>query len=371
MSPEIFLQKLRSQGIDFFAGVPDSLLKGFISSVEQNCKHVHHITANEGAAVALAAGYHLATGKVPLVYLQNSGLGNVVNPLTSLADKEVYSIPILLVIGWRGEPGVKDEPQHSKMGKITPALLNLLQIPFIVIKKEDTEAWKMAVQEAIQLCNDHHKPAALLVEEGSFSNNELEVMPVYEMSSHEAISHFYLGLEMGDIVICTTGKIGRVFYQINSVQQKIKSHFLNVGSMGHAISIATGVAMYQKRRVFVLDGDGSLLMHMGSLALTASLNLPNLIYVVLNNGAHQSVGAQPTLGFFVDFCTIAKGCGFTSPFLIENSEIMQSWSDNLDQYDFVEIRINTYMKEPLPRPEETPKQAKENFMRDIGTLPKE
>jgi phosphonopyruvate decarboxylase len=257
------------------------------------------------------------------------------------------------------------------MGKITPALLHLLQIPFTVIKRDDPNAWIEALDDAVRLCLADNKPVALLVEEGSFLTEEVEVNPIYEMDSEEAIAHIYSSLQTDDIVICTTGKIGRVFYKLNTVQKKIEKFFLNVGSMGHALSIATGIAMQQKSRVFVLDGDGALLMHMGALSLTASLQLSNLIYVVLNNGAHQSVGAQPTLGFSVDFCTIAKGCGFTNPIMIEDKKGLEKWCTDLNQNDFTEIRINTYTQEPLPRPNDTPKQAKEAFMKSIGLLPKE
>ncbi|HVF95996.1 MAG TPA: phosphonopyruvate decarboxylase, partial [Flavisolibacter sp.] len=310
IQPAAFLQHLAGHGISFYAGVPDSLLKGLLACIEKKESRNHFIAANEGAALGLAAGYHLATGGLPVVYLQNSGMGNLVNPLTSLTDAEMYQIPILFIIGWRGEPGIPDEPQHAVMGKITPAMLNLLNIPFIVLKKDNDPQWKNLVNEAVVLCSSRNRAVALLVEAGVFADDDLEINGGHELSSENAIQLVYNSLHADDAVVCTTGKIGRAFYKINAVEKKIKACFLNVGSMGHAASIATGIALHRKNRVVLFDGDGALLMHTGALALTASLRLKNLVYVLLNNGAHQSVGSQPTLGFSVDFCTIAKGFGF-------------------------------------------------------------
>ena len=365
--PKDFVDKLVASGVSFFTGVPDSLLKGIITEIETSHRQSHYIAANEGSAVGLATGYHFSTGKIPLVYLQNSGLGNMVNPLSSLTSKKVYGIPMLLLIGWRGEPGVPDEPQHEVMGKITPALLSLLHIPFIVIKKGDDHAWKESIEDALALCASNQKPAALLVEEGCFENEELELPVVYEMDSETAISILFASFQEDDIVICTTGKIGRVFYKINSLQKKIGNYFLNVGSMGHALSIGTGVAMHTDQRVFILDGDGALLMHTGALALAASLHLSNLVYIVLNNGVHQSVGNQPTLGLFVDFCTIAKGFGFLNPISVESRAALEKMNLQQDGNDFVEVRINGHTADPLPRPGETPNEAKTRFMKNLGT----
>lgn len=366
IQPEDFLHELTTAGIGFYTGVPDSLLKGLITTIETAHKNQHFTAVNEGAAIGLAAGYHLATGKVPVVYLQNSGLGNMINPLTSLADREVYGIPLLCIIGWRGEPGVKDEPQHVFMGRITPSLLNQLHIPFIVLKKDDEQEWRASVKEAIELCAKETRPVALLVESGVFPEEELEPKNGYELSAEEAIGILYTKLNKEDIVICTTGKIGRAFYRINSEKKIISKYFLNVGSMGHAISIATGLAMQVKERVILFDGDGALLMHMGALALPPSLQLKNLVYVLLNNGAHQSVGSQPSLGFEVDFCTIASGCGFVNATMVERKESLAALGIFLNEIDFLEIRINTKSSEPMPRPQQSPREAKEAFMKAIG-----
>ena len=361
-----FLTLLAEKGVSFFAGVPDSLLKGLITAIEKEKKRSHFIAANEGAALALAAGYHMATGRLPVVYLQNSGLGNLVNPLTSLTDKKMYGIPALLIIGWRGEPGLKDEPQHSVMGTITPALLNLLHIPFIVLKKGGDREWRISVTEAVDACRKENRPVALLVEADVFSEDEIKMKNSYELSSEDAIQCLYDSLSPTDIVVCTTGKIGRVFHKINSSQKKITSYFLNVGSMGHALSLATGMAMSQNRRVVLFDGDGALLMHTGALALTASLRLRNLVYVLLNNGAHQSVGGQSTLGFSVDFCAIAKGFGVEKTALVENAENLEIIAESLGTLHFIEVRINTKTDTVLPRPEEKPEEAKRIFMKSLN-----
>ncbi|HEV7331265.1 MAG TPA: phosphonopyruvate decarboxylase [Flavisolibacter sp.] len=366
IQPHHFLQELTKAGIQFYAGVPDSLLKGLITAIARRFPEEHFITANEGAAIGLATGFYLATENIPAVYLQNSGLGNIINPLTSLTDKDMYGIPMLLIIGWRGEPGVKDEPQHLVMGKITPTLLHQLNVPFIVLKKSDEHDWIEAVHEAVFMAKDKMRPVALLVESGVFPEDELQPQNNYELSAEEAITLLYEQLAENDIVICTTGKIGRAFYQINESKKKITRYFLNVGSMGHAVSIATGLAMYVKQRVVLLDGDGALLMHMGAMALPAFLKLQNFAYIILNNGAHGSVGAQPTLGFHIDFCTIAKGCGFQNPIRISSRKEMESLSENFNQADFLEIRINTQSNVSLPRPKATPLEAKAAFMKALG-----
>ena len=367
IQPNAFLEKLAAAGVSFFTGVPDSLLKGFLTALEQSSTATHVVAANEGAAVGLAAGYHLATGGLPLVYLQNSGLGNVVNPFTSLTDREVYSIPLLVVIGWRGEPGTTDEPQHAVMGRITPALLHQINVPFVVLKKDDVQEWKEALQDAIDLSRRESKPVALLIESGVFPDDELGTGNRYELSTTEAIEMIYPALSDDDIVVCTTGKIGRCFYKINESRQKIKGYFLNVGSMGHAVSVATGIAMHTRKRVVLFDGDGALLMHLGALALPPSLRLSNFLYIVLNNGVHQSVGSQPTLGFQVDFCAIAKGCGFSNPVSAFRKEKLFNITADLDEIDFLEIRTNTSSPEDLPRPKERPKEAKLKFMAAIRT----
>lgn len=359
-----FLQCLKDHGAGLFTGVPDSLMKGFLTTLEKEGNHV--ITANEGAAVAMAAGYHLATGKTGLVYLQNSGLGNLINPLTSLASSSVYGIPMLLMIGWRGEPGKKDEPQHKLMGAITPGLLELLQVPYIIFSARDNKAWREQVKKAMEMVNSLNQPVAMLIEEGFFSSDEIAVDNAYELSAEKVLNHLYSLLDDSFTVVATTGKIGRLFYDINlSHQNRISKFFMNVGAMGHASSIAASLARFTGEKVILLDGDGSLLMHMGSLAIIGSMPLDHFHYMVLNNGAHQSVGGQKTVGFEVDFSTIAKGCGFEQIKTIRSQKELNTWK-MVDGKSFTELRINMEMPLQLSRPSESFAEAKIKFMNSIN-----
>jgi phosphonopyruvate decarboxylase len=368
LEPELFLKALLEREISFFAGVPDSLMKGFLSCLQENVEH-HFITANEGAAVAMATGYHLATTKIPLVYLQNSGLGNTVNPLTSLANKEVYSIPMLLMIGWRGQPGKKDEPQHRKMGESLLKLLQALEVPFVVFS--ENVVWKKQLDEAIELAKKTSHPVALVVEDKFFSDRDIATANSYELSAAQVIEKIFPLIDESTLVVCTTGKIGRLFYAINEKHDfKIRKYLLNVGAMGHAASIALGLATFRDEKIILLDGDGSVLMHMGSLAVAGTSSLNNLNYIVLNNGAHQSVGGQPTKGFDVDFSLVAKACGFAKATQITSTLQLEQCVKNFQsQKQFIEIRINTVMPESLPRPKENFIVAKENLMKALKLLP--
>lgn len=364
LEPQLFLDALLNSGISFYAGVPDSLMKGFLTCVEEKVKD-HFITANEGAAIAMATGYHLATNKIPLMYLQNSGLGNAVNPLTSLANKEVYGIPMLLMIGWRGQPGKKDEPQHQKMGESVLQLLQTLAIPQFIFS-EGSE-WEKELNNAILLTKKTNHPVALVVEDKFFSDHEIATANSYELSAGQIIEKLFPLFDENTLIVCTTGKIGRLFYAINEKNNfKIKKYLLNVGAMGHASSIALGLAKFSPNKVVLLDGDGSLLMHMGSLAVAGATAVSNLNYIVLNNGVHQSVGGQPTKGFEVDFSAIAKACGFEKAVQIISEPELNHWIGNFQsQKQFVEIRINTNMPESLPRPKESFAAAKENLMKAL------
>ncbi len=361
-----FLQCLKDHGTGFFTGVPDSLMKRFLLTLEKEPNHI--VTANEGAAVAMATGYHLATGKIGLVYLQNSGLGNIVNPLTSLTSSSVYGIPMLLMIGWRGEPGIKDEPQHKLMGAITPGLLDLIQVPYFIFSSKQQLAWKDQLKKAMELASGSNQPVALLIEEGFFLSSDMPALNEYELSAEYVLNHLYQLLDDSFVVVATTGKIGRLFYDINlSNENRISKFFMNVGAMGHASSIAASLARFSGDKIVLLDGDGSLLMHMGSLATIGSMPLKNFHYVVLNNGAHQSVGGQKTVGFDVDFCTIAKGCGFEQINTIKSQKELDKWKLMDGAKSFTEIRINTEMPLQLSRPSESFSEAKMKFMNAINS----
>lgn len=369
LQPRDFFEVLRRNEIEFFAGVPDSLLKSFCAYVTANVAPDHHvIAANEGGAVALGLGYHLATGKLPLIYMQNSGLGNSVNPLMSLADPDVYAVPMILLIGWRGEPGVKDEPQHRKQGRVMVPMLEAMEIPHAVLSTDLHEA-QVIVENAVGHAREHSTPYAIVVRKGTFEKFALpeEDRPAYPMGREEAIKVIVDGLQSTDIVVSTTGMASRELFEYRVARgDGHGSDFLTVGGMGHASQIALGVAMQRPDRlVFCLDGDGAVLMHMGSLAINAQLNCPNFKHVVLNNGAHDSVGGQPTVGFDIDIPRVAEAVGYETVLRAEAAGEVEAGLRELRDapgMGLLEIRVNKGSRPHLGRPTTTPLQNKEGFM---------
>lgn len=361
---ESFLQALKQAGIDFYAGVPDSVLQAFTQALAAEPNHI--IAANEGAALTAAAAYHLATGKIGLVYLQNSGVGNLINPLTSLADASVYGCPTLLLIGWRGRPGGKDEPQHFRMGSITLPLLELLSVPVLRLEKESDAT--AAVMQAIEKSSSTNHPVALLVEEGYFEKAVEQEQHIYPLSAQMVIQSLINRASRDDVFLCTTGKTGRLFYSINQKSgNKIIKYFLNVGAMGHLSSLAAVFSRFQASRIFVLDGDGSLLMHLGAFVANGFLMQDNLHYLVLNNGCHQSVGGQATVGFQTRFADMASLAGFTDTIEISTASGFESWLGNISlRKEFADIRINTEMPDNLPRPENSPGEEKNQLQKALG-----
>jgi phosphonopyruvate decarboxylase len=358
----------KKSGIHFFAGVPDSLLKDFCAYITDNTNATEHIiTANEGAAIGLAAGYHLATGNVPMVYLQNSGLGNTINPILSLADKEVYGIPMIVMIGWRGEPGVKDEPQHVKQGRVQNALLDAMEIPYRILDSSisNTDAF---IAELTELAISKRNPVAIVVKGDSFAPYKLKnkIVTNFEMKREDAVKAVLSSLPETAIIVSTTGKTSReVFeYRVNNGQGN-QNDFLTVGSMGHTSQIALGIALNHAKPVVCLDGDGSIIMHMGSLAIVGNSDARHLIHVVINNGAHDSVGGQPTAGFEIDLPAVAKACGYKAVFSINKAvEVPAIITQCLagDGPFFVEIKTNKGAREDLGRPTKTPGDNKKALM---------
>ena len=370
---DYLFKALAERGIHFFAGVPDSLLKDFCAYVTDHVNESHHvITANEGNAVALSAGYYLGTGQPSLVYLQNSGLGNTVNPLLSLNDPEVYGLPVLLMIGWRGEPGVKDEPQHIKQGRITPALLDAMEIPWQIMDS-NTEDLDATLDTALLQMHRHSGPAVLLVRKGSFAPYKLKKneQSDYPLVREQAIKRLVEQLDINDRVVATTGMPARELYEFRVARgDGTENDFLTVGSMGHAASIAQGLARSQPgRRLICLDGDGSVLMHMGSLAIVGQSQQENLLHVVLNNGAHDSVGGQPTCAFAIDLSGIARACGYREVLVAaELEDIDQAFNSLLDRKgpSFLEIRLNKGARKDLGRPRSSPKENRIALMDGFG-----
>lgn len=359
-----------SLGVDFFAGVPDSQLKALCNFLmdRYGLDPAHHIiAANEGNAAALAAGYHLATGKVPAVYLQNSGLGNVVNPAASLLNEKVYGIPCLFLVGWRGEPGVHDEPQHIFQGEITLPLLDTMGIPYDVIDRTTTIEQVDAKLERYRALFTEGKQAAFVVRRGAL---EYSGQPVYRnahpMRREEAIGCI-LSASGEDPVVSTTGKASREVFELREARAQGHSRdFLTVGSMGHSSSIALGIALQKPdRRVWCLDGDGAALMHLGAMALIGANRPANLIHIVLNNEAHESVGGMPTVAGRVDLCGVARACGYPRVFCADSRAGLSEALDAAKasrQLTFLEVRCALGARENLGRPTTTPQENKEAFM---------
>lgn len=368
ISPKFFIDTLASYGIDYFAGVPDSLLKNICAYIADNIDVRHNIiTANEGAAVGLAAGYHLATGKVGVVYMQNSGEGNIINPLASLTDKEVYNIPVLLLIGWRGRPGVHDEPQHVKQGKVTTGLLNVMGINYDVLSKDEDKAAKQIAKAvvALQSCEVY----ALVIEKDTFDEYKLQSAEANKLTltREEAIQTVASSLGAKDVIVSTTGMISRELFEAREAwHQGHERDFLTVGSMGHASQIALGIALEKTdRRVWCFDGDGATIMHMGSMAIVASKSPSNYVHVIFNNGAHDSVGGQPTVGLRIDIPAIAKAVGYRAAYSVDTAEGLADALKTLSEAEgpvLLEVKVKKGNRKDLGRPTTTPVQNKEALM---------
>jgi len=369
VDPEGFYEALVSRGLDFFSGVPDSLLKDLCAVITERApKERHVIAANEGNAVGMACGWHLATGRAGMVYMQNSGEGNAVNPLMSIADPDVYSIPMLLVIGWRGEPGVKDEPQHAKQGKVTLSLLEAMGIPFKVL---DPENWEAQLDGVLEEMRTGSRPVALVVRKGSFSkypfNPEDNGAPLLR---EEALGAILSEIGEGDLVVSTTGKESRELFELREARgEGHDADFLTVGGMGHTSSIAMGLALGTDRIVWCLDGDGSMIMHMGALAVAGQKAPSNLRYVVNANGAHESVGGQPNVGLSVDVSTILRACGFEyvreARTAVEIEGAVAAMRGEGRSALVVITRQGS--RADLGRPTTTPIGNKESLMRNVGS----
>jgi phosphonopyruvate decarboxylase len=365
-----FYNALIQQGIDFFSGVPDSTLKSLCAYITDHADSGRHIiAANEGGAIALACGYHLATDRTGLVYMQNSGQGNAVNSLVSLVDSDVYSVPVLLLIGWRGEPGKHDEPQHIKQGRITLSFLDMLEIPYRILSNDTKEA-NDCLNEVIDIMQQRSGPTALIARKGIFEPYQMRRQDdsQYDLTREEAIKEIIDNLEESDIVVATTGKTSRELYEYrDSINGDHRKDFLTVGSMGHCSQIALGIALSKKdRQVFCLDGDGALIMHMGALAVIGSNRPKNFKHIVLNNGCHDSVGGQPTYGFSIDIMQITQACGYTlalqAKTASETVKAMQVLKATRGPV-LLEVRVRPGSRDDLGRPALSPVENKEKFMR--------
>ena len=369
LEPTYFLNFLKDNDLTFFAGVPDSLLKDFCACVDDELpKQNHIITANEGGAVAVASGYHLATNKIPVVYMQNSGLGNAINPLVSLADPEVYSIPMLLVVGWRGEPGTTDEPQHIKQGPITEPILSCLGIPTEVLPDEQGKA-NNAIKLAIDYVKKHNSPYCFLVQKGTFAKygkKSISEERDSKLTREQALDVILDQLPKETVYVGTTGKLSRELYELRKHRGELHNQdFLTVGSMGHASQIALGIAEAKSSQlVCCLDGDGAALMHLGGMATIGDRSPKNLIHCVFNNGVHESVGGQKITGKDIDFTSLVMALGYKIALRASSKEELALCLEKVSTIDrpaLIEIVIKSGSREDLGRPTTTPVENKHLF----------
>lgn len=357
---------------DFFTGVPDSQLKPLCNYLmaTYGIGHQHIIAANEGNAVGLAAGYHLATGKVPVVYLQNSGLGNIINPVASLLNDQVYAIPCLFVVGWRGEPGVKDEPQHIYQGAVTLQLLADMDIASMVIDSATTEAQVEAQLNAWQSLFLRGKQCALVVKKGALEwDGKMDYRNDFPMLREEIIRHI-VAVSGEDPIVSTTGKASRELFEIRESLGQGHSHdFLTVGSMGHSSSIALGIALQKpEQKVWVIDGDGSSLMHLGAMAVMGQQQPRNVVHIVVNNQAHETVGGQPTAATSCDFVAMALACHYAHASRVDSPEALDAALQHANTFDglcLIEVRSAIGARPDLGRPTTSAQENKQSFMQQL------
>ena len=364
-------------GADFFTGVPDSQLKALCDylmnryGIDQ--KH-HIIAANEGNCTALAAGYHLATGKVPVIYMQNSGEGNIINPVASLLNDLVYAIPAIFVIGWRGEPGVKDEPQHIYQGKVTVRLLEDMDIKPFVLSQDTTVEELQAVMKEFNKLLANGKNVAFVIRKGALSYDETVTYKNDNIMLREDIIHHITAITKDDPIISTTGKASRELFEIRTANNQSHQYdFLTVGSMGHSSSIALGVAINKpENKIWCVDGDGAVLMHMGSMAVLGVNKPCNMVHIIINNGAHETVGGMPTVASQINFVEIAKACGYPYAVCVDNFDDLDLELQNAktrNDLSLIEVKCSIGARSDLGRPTTTALENKNNFMNYLKTLP--
>jgi phosphonopyruvate decarboxylase len=368
-----FINLLINNGFIFFTGIPDSTFKELMKFLSENdIKGIYNkVVCNECEAIALASGYHLATNKVGIVYMQNSGLGKAVNPLTSLCDPAVYSIPILLIIGWRGEPGQIDAPQHKKMGEITLSLLNTLQIPYIILDT-DLDLIEGNLKKVMDYFDKEKGPFAFIVRRNFFKEYEIKQEPsmTYSLTTDEMIKLILDNLENDEIIISTTGYISRKVFEYRELRKLNHYHsFYNIGAMGSASSIGLGIALQKpNKRIIIFDGDGAAIMQLGALTTIGKNSPSNFVHIIFDNEAHESTGGQPTNSPKVNFSEIAKASNYNSTFLIQTQKELLNCIDQIKNGQgpiLIHIKVNLSDKKDLKRPSKHPKEYKEEFMKNL------
>ncbi len=379
ISPQSFLKHLIHRDILFFTGVPDSLLKYLCLCIDQSkdIKNNHIITSNEGAAIGLASGYHLGTNKLPLVYMQNSGIGNAINPLLSLSDSQVYSIPMLILIGWRGEPGVKDEPQHLSQGEVQIDLLNSLKIPYDIISKDSID-YKMIIDKGLDVAKKKSSPFVILIKKNTFSKIEFNLNKprknTLSLTREYSLDILLKSLPKNSIIVSTTGKTSREIFELRKLNnQSHENDFLTIGSMGHCSSIALGIAKTNPHlNIFCIDGDGSMIMHMGTLS-TIGQELPdNFHHILINNYTHESVGGQRTSSEIIDFYLLSKSLNYQDYYSANDkktlNQLIEKLLNNANKPALFEIQVKSGSRLDLGRPTITPKENKIKLMKKIHEL---
>ena len=366
IDPQDFYNALTENNFKFFTGVPDSLLKELCMCITDNADDNHIISANEGNALAIACGYNIATSEYAVVYMQNSGLGNIINPLLSLADEKVYKIPVLLIIGYRGEPNIKDEPQHITQGELTQPLLETLGIKYSILNND----YNNQIKACLDYIKENEKPVALLVKKNTFSvyKNQIKSNNKNELSREEALETIINNISDDDFIVSTTGKTSREIFEIREKNnQSHANDFLTVGSMGHTSSLALGISMFSKRNIFCIDGDGSFIMHMGGLAVAVHNCPKNFKYILINNGCHESVGGQPTISNNIDIPAILKGFGFEKVYSVYKKEELANLILSLKNGEKTAVIINTNDKsrKNLGRPTTSPQLNKKEFQKKL------
>ena len=363
---EDLIKTLKKNKISFFTGVPDSVLKNLSSHIDSYSDSFHKIAVNEGSAIGIGIGYYLSTKKIPCIYLQNSGLGNAINPIISVAHQKVYSIPLLLLIGWRGSPGLKDEPQHMVNGKITPKLLKLLNIESCNLEKhQDLKKLNNLIKKSYK----QKKIVACLIKNKVLKFKKQKILKIqnnFFTSREKFIIHLLRSIKEKTKIVSTTGHISRELMKIRS-EKKLKKgrDFYMVGGMGHSNSVSLGMCLQSKKQIICLDGDGSLLMHLGSMFTSGFSNKNNFKHILLNNNVHESVGGQATGAELVKFEQLSKSLGYKSYFRISrNSEIITVLKKFLkyNKSSFLEVLIKSNMPQDLPRPKNLI-EIKNNFMK--------
>lgn len=363
-------------GADFYTGVPDSQLKplcNYLMNTYGIDQRHHVIAANEGNGVALAAGYHLATGKIPVVYMQNSGEGNIINPVASLLNDRVYAVPVIFIIGWRGEPGVHDEPQHIYQGEVTIKLLEDMDINTFIIGKDTSDKEVLEAMKEFNATLATGKDVAFVIRKGALTyDGKANYGNDNSMVREEVIQHI-VKISGENPIISTTGKISRELFETRAANgQSHRYDFLTVGAMGHSSSIALGVAINKPdTKVWCVDGDGALLMHMGSVAVIGANAPKNMIHIIINNSAHETVGGMPTVAGKIDLVAIAKACGYPSAVCVDNLDDLDSALKEAKQrkeLSMIEVRCSINSRDNLGRPTTTTLENKQNFMEYLNRI---